>query len=616
MQTHQLNEANRFSRPTMTSDCIRLLLVEDSEEDACLLYSELHQTSAQFTFSRVDCAEDMRAALAESEWDIVISDHSMPRFSSLEALNLLRECGKDIPFIIYSGDVSDHVEVAAMCSGAQDSITKGNFARLFPAMEREIRNAAMRRAREQADAHVHKLAFYDSLTGLPNSNMFLKCVSAKVLRPQGNFSTILVLNVDQFRRINNCYGHKIGEALICQIAQRLQQCVPDHGMVARSCRDEFVVFLDNALDAQMAHDGAEQIRQVLSRPFVEDAQDLQITVSIGIALSQRDGEDVPGLLIRAESAMQRAKSRGGNNCQLYVAEIGAAAGEQLRIESALRKAVSRQELFLEYRPKMNAATGAMTGLEAWVLWNHPERGQLEPDNFIPLANESGLICEIGTWVLHNACRQAKYWHDTGHAGLTIAVKVSAAQFLRSNLVQTVAGVLAHTGIEPHCLELEITESTLMRCADTTVMTLQALKRLQVKISVANFGAGHSSLGHLTRFPVDSLKIDKLFSRAATRDVGVAVIVKAIGTMASGLGLATVVEGVESVDQLDFLRQQFGPSVQSFLLSAPRSVADIAEMLETRLTGQDVPQRGTTPRGLGVRDRVGQILTKGFSFLTA
>lgn len=596
----------------MTNQHIRLLIVEDSEDDARLLYSELTQTNSDITYARVDCAEDMRMALLDSGWDIVISDHSMPRFSSLEALHVLKECGKDIPFIIYSGEVSEHVAVAAMCSGAQDSIYKGNFARLLPAIERELHGAAMRRAKEQADGEVHKLAFYDSLTGLPNRNLFCNHVGRKLLQADGQSATIYVLDIDRFLRVNNCFGHKIGDALIRQIAQRLQECVPEEGMVARSGSDEFAVFLGNASSDHQARDAAEHIRHAFSRPFVEGALEFYISVSIGIVASPRDGDDVPELLINAETAMFRAKILGGNNYQFYAREMGAVAGAQLVLESALRKAVARQELLLEYQPNFNVITGALTGVEALVRWRHPELGLLQPDDFIPLANESGLIAEIGTWVLQNACRQAKAWHDAGHPGLTIAVNVSAVQFWRPGLVQTVAQLLAETGIDPQCLELEITESVLMRNADTTIMTLQALKSMRVKISVDDFGTGYSSLSYLRRFPIDILKIDKSFSCDVIRNVETAAIVQAVGALGRSLGLVTVAEGVETAEQLEFFHQQQFDRVQGFLFSAPRSVADITEMLGAHPAGQALPQQGTNVRDHRMTDRVGQIPTQEFA----
>ena len=590
---------------------MRLLMVEDSEDDARLLYSELARKNSDITYLRVDCAEDMRSALLDSEWDIVISDHSMPRFSSLDALDLLKDCGKDIPFIIYSGKVSEHVEVAAMCSGAQDSIAKGNVARLLPAMEREIHGAAVRHARQQADARVHKLAFYDSLTGLPNRNLFCDHVGRKLQQAEGRAAAIYVLDIDRFLRVNNCFGHKVGDALIRQVGERLQECVPEDGMVARSGSDEFAAYLGNVVNDKQAGAAAERIRQAFSKPFTQGALEFYVSLSIGIASSSRDGLEVLELLINAETAMFRAKSLGGNNCQFYAREMGDTAGAQLVLESALRKAVGRDELLLEYQPNLDAASGKLTGVEALLRWHHPELGVLPPDEFIPLANESGLIMEIGAWVLQTACRQSRAWHDAGHPGLTMAVNVSAVQFWQPGLVQTVARALADSGIDPQCLELEITESVLMRNVDTTVATLRELKNMRVKISVDDFGTGYSSLNYLRRFPIDILKIDKSFSRDVVSNVESAAIVQAIGALARGLGLRTVAEGVETAEQLEFFRQQRCDRVQGFLFSAPRPVKDITQML---CEGDRVLARGEAEAPAWDRSathRVGQIPTQEF-----
>lgn len=594
---------------------LRLLMVEDSEDDARLLYSELTQSTCDITYARVDTAEGMRAALNDAEWDIVISDHSLPCFSSLEALEVLKECGKDIPFIIYSGAVSKHVAVAAMNSGAQDSIHKGDFARLLPAIERELHGAAIRRAKEQADGEVHKLAFYDSLTGLPNSNLFCKHVSRKLPKCDGLIASVYVLDIDRFLRINNCFGHKVGDALICHIGQRLQECVPEEGMVARLGSDEFAVFLGVAANDDQVRDSAEHLRQAFARPFAHGALEFHISVSIGIAASSRDGEDVPELLINAETAMFRAKSRGGNTYQVYAREMGAVAGKQLLLESALRGAVRRQELILEYQPCLSVLTGELKGVEALVRWRHPELGLLQPDDFIPLANESGLITEIGKWVLQNACRQAKAWHDAGHPGLTMAVNLSAVQFWQAGLVQAVAEVLADTGIEPQCLELEITESVMMRDAETTIATLHALKNMQVKISVDDFGTGYSSLNYLRRFPIDILKIDKSFSCDVTRDAETAAIVQAVGALGRSLGMVTVAEGVETDAQLEFFQQEGFDRVQGFLFSKARAVEDITEMLGAH---PDLPlRRQSPPRAVGgMSDRVGHIPTQEFARMEA
>jgi len=560
---------------------MRLLMVEDSDDDACLLYSELVGANRDISYLRVECADDMRAALADADWDIVISDHILPRFSSLEALNLLKESGKDIPFIIYSGAVSEHVAVAAMCSGAQDSIPKGNFARLLPAIERELQGAATRREKQEADHHVHQLAFYDSLTGLPNRNLFCNHISQALLRSDGKAAAVYVLDIDRFLRINNCFGYKIGDALIRRIGQRLQESVAAEGMVARVGSDEFAVFLGDMEHADKVRQAAENVRAALARPFTEGALELYVTVSIGMALSPRDGTDMTELLIKAETAMFRAKGLGGNNYQFYANDMCAAAVGQIALEGALRRAIENDELILEYQPNVDAVSGLMTGVEALVRWQHPERGLLQPDEFIPLANESGLIIEIGKWVLRRACRQGKAWHDAGYSGLTMAVNVSPVQFWQPGLVQIVAEVLADTGIDPRCVELEITESVLMQDAEATIKTLRALKEMQVRISIDDFGTGYSSLSYLKRFPIDILKIDKSFSCDVMRDEESTAIVQAITALARSLRLVMVAEGVETMEQLNFFRAQRCERVQGFLFSAPRTVEDLSALLDTR-----------------------------------
>jgi diguanylate cyclase (GGDEF)-like protein len=567
----------------MTGQPMRLLVVEDSEDDALLLRSELKRANGDVVFLRVDSAATLRTALMAAEWDVVISDHSLPGFSSLEALQVISEFGKDIPFIIYSGVVSEHVAVAAMYSGAHDAIPKGNVARLLAAIEREMSGAATRRAKEKADVEVHKLAFYDSLTGLPNRNLFCSFVERQLGRARAHGPAVYVLDVDRFLRINGFFGHKAGDQLIRQIGQRLQESVPEDGMVARLGSDDFAVFVPATHDEAGAREVARAMLRAFAPPFLHGTLEFCMSVSIGMALGCSGGGDCAAeLLANAETAMFRAKELGGNGCQLFLREMGTVMGEQLLLESALRKAVQRGELLLEYQPNLDVASGSITGVEALVRWNHPELGLLAPDQFIPLANESGLITEIGKWVLLQACRQCKAWHDAGYPGLTVAVNVSAVQFWQPGLVLVVRSVLAETGIDPSCVELEITESVLMRDVESTVKALRALKDMAVKISVDDFGAGYSSLNYLRRFPVDILKIDRSFASDVMRDAEAAAIVRAVGDLGRSLGLVTVAEGVETDEQLDFFHQQRYDRVQGFVYSRPRAATVISEMLASGL----------------------------------
>jgi len=289
---------------------------------------------------------------------------------------------------------------------------------------------------------------------------------------------------------------------------------------------------------------------------------------MGICVYPDDGEDVSTLLVNAESAMALAKKLWRNNYKYYVKEMGEASSRRLVLETSLRRAVERGELLVQYQPIVDVRTGNFTGAEALVRWNHPQFGLLAPDKFIPLADEIGLIIEIGEWVLHQACMQTKSWHDMGFYPLSISVNVSAVQLGQPQLLNQVAGVLTKTGLDPACLELEITESVLMQDAEATISMLRALKEMGIKISVDDFGTGFSSLSYLKRFPIDILKIDKSFTRDIDMDPDNSAIVTAIAVLARSLNLSVLAEGVESQQQLDFLRGQKCDRVQGYLFSRP------------------------------------------------
>jgi diguanylate cyclase (GGDEF)-like protein len=549
---------------------MRVLNVEDSEDDAHLLRSELASAGIDLNYRRVDSFAGMQAALQESDWDVVISDHSMPSFSSLEALELLKQSGKDIPFIIFSGNIGEEVAVSAMHNGAHDYVYKGNFARLIPSIKRELKNAADRRAKKQAEAHVYQLAYYDELTGLPKRNLFCEKVG-DVLSERADSraaAAMYFIDMDRLMRINNTYGYATGDALIRQVAQRLKECVGETGVLARVGGDKFAVFRGGVANSREIQTFADHVMESFGVPFAIENLEFYVTLSVGICVYPDDGEDVSTLLVNAESAMYLAKKLWRNNYQYYVKALGEASSRRLALETSLRRAVERGELFLQYQPIVDLKTGKFTGAEALVRWNHPEFGLLGPDNFIPLADETGLIIEIGEWVLHQACMQAKSWHDMGLYPMTIAVNVSAVQLGQTQLLNQVADVLSKTGLDPACLELEITESVLMQDAEASIKMLGALKDMGIKISVDDFGTGYSSLSYLKRFPIDILKIDKSFTRDIGRDADNSSIVTAIVALAKSLNLSVLAEGVESIEQLGFLRKEKCDRVQGYYYSRP------------------------------------------------
>lgn len=549
---------------------LRVLIVEDSEDDAFLLCHELASVVSNLEYKRVDNAEQMRAALDGEAWDLVISDHSMPRFSAKDAFEILRASGKDIPFIIYSGTISENIALSAMADGVSDFVEKGDIMRLLPVVRRELRGAQVVQAKQRAESRVYHLSHYDQLTGLPNRTLFYERAEELLqgVRESGASAAVCLLDLDRFMRINNTFGYATGDLLVRRIADRLRERVGARGCVARLGRDEFALMSPPYTEASGARDFADAVMKEFARPFVIDGQEFFITFSMGVACMPAHGDEVSTLLVNAESAMFLAKRSGRNNYQLYAREINAASAERLTMENALRRSVERNELLLHYQPSVDIQSGEISGCEALVRWRHPQQGMVPPDKFIPLADEIGMINEIGRWVLREACTQVRRWTDAGMRPLTISVNVSAVQFREEGLVEEVRAALADTGLEPQRLVLEITESVLMRDVEATIRTLKELKDMGVSISIDDFGTGYSSLSYLRRFPIDTLKVDKSFVRDVTEDADDAAIVRAIITLAKSLKLSVVAEGVETADQLAYLRSQGCDRIQGYFFSRP------------------------------------------------
>lgn len=567
----------------MLQQPMKVLIVEDSEDDAELLCSELTGVCGRFESKRVDCDIDMRAALQDGDWDLVISDHTMPCFSSLEALSVLKESGKDIPFIIYSGNISEQVALSSLHDGVHDYVRKGNVARLIPSIKRELDNAATRRARMRAENHIRRLAYYDELTGLANRNFFFeeagKALSMK--SPADGLASVFFINLDRFMRINYVVGFIKASELLRQVANRLSECAGEKGILARLGGDRFALFRNDIDSYSEIQPVADAVMQSFAAPLAADGIEFYITPSMGISVYPGDGGDISTLLVNAEGAASLAKKLGGNNYKYYVKEMGETASERLTLEAALRRAVKHQELILHYQPIVDLATGNITGSEALVRWNHPAYGMLSPDRFIPLANEIGMIVEIGEWVLLQACRQTKQCHDNGFFPLSISVNVSAAQFGHQKLLDHVANALARTGLDPQYLELEITESVLMQDSETTIGMLRALKKMGIRISLDDFGTGYSSLSYLSRFPIDILKIDKSFIRGINRNGDDYAIVRAITALAQSLNLSVVAEGIESAEQLNALRREKCDRVQGYLFSKPLPSEEFMKFISAR-----------------------------------
>lgn len=567
---------------------ISVLIVDDSEDDAFLLFSELASRGARVDYKRVDTGREMTEALGNGEWDLIICDHSMPGFDALTALDILKQSGKDIPFIIYSGHISDQTAYSAMGDGVNDYIQKGNFARLVPVIERELKGAAARRAVRQADSRIMELAYFDKLSNLPNHNYFCarvtECIAECESLGKEPCGTLLYIDLDRFLRINSSFGYEAGNEILRQAAARLKECAAESGAIlARFGGDEFGIYYPGLTDRLAVQNFAEWLKQAFEAPFLHAGIELYLTSSVGIALVPEDGRQVYDLLMNAETAMAHAKRGGGNGFRFYVREMNATSAERIAMESELRHAIERNELFLQYQPCVDATSLNTTGVEALVRWRHPERGLIPPDRFIPIADESGLIVDIGEWVLRQACHQAKVWHDQGYTDLTISVNVSAVQFAQPRLLDIVNRALVDSGLRPQALTLEITESVVMHDAETAVGMLRALKHMGVRLSIDDFGTGYSSLSYLKRFPIDILKIDKSFVRTLGVNDEDTAIVHTIMALAKSLRLTTIAEGVETARQVELLQREECDLFQGFHFSRPVDI----DVLTARLVGEQL-----------------------------
>jgi diguanylate cyclase (GGDEF)-like protein len=437
-------------------------------------------------------------------------------------------------------------------------------------------------------------ATHDALTQLPNRALLedrLQHALAHAHR-SGQLAVLFFIDLDRFKNVNDALGHSTGDVLLKAVAIRLKAACREEDTIVRLGGDEFVVLLENLHHQEQANIVAQKVLRSIKSPFRLDHHEFFITCSIGISLYPRDGQDAETLLKNADAAMYRAKETGRNNIQYYAQDLNARALERLIMERKLRFAASQGELNLCYQPLYGAQDGELVGAEALLRWSHPELGTLPPSEFIPLAEDTDLVIEIGEWVLGAACRQAKAWQDEGLPIPRVAINLSARQFMQPDFTDTMARVLEMTDLAGHHVELEITEDTLMSNASQTIDTLHALKALGVHLSVDDFGTGYSSMSYLKQFPIDRLKIDRSFVHDVDTDPDNAAISQAIIAMAHSMHLKVVAEGVETPAQAEYLRAQRCDEIQGYLLSRPLPAAELTAMLRTLATQSALGRAGT------------------------
>jgi diguanylate cyclase (GGDEF)-like protein/PAS domain S-box-containing protein len=685
---------------------LRVLLVEDSQDDALLLVQELRRGGYQPTYERVETAQAMRAALERQDWQIIFTDQAMPHFSARGALEVLQQSGRSIPLLLVSGNIEAEQVVQLLKAGVQDYINKRDLTRLVPAVERELRQAESNRQRhraeqqlrllgtavsaaanaifitngqgeiqwandafarlsgynpadlvgttprilksgvqetpfyealwqlilagqvwagelvnrrkdgmlytvhqtitpvlddegkvshfiavqedisrrKEAEAKVEYLAYHDPLTGLPNRVLFLDRLSQALSRAvrESRLVALLFLDLDQFKLINDTLGHASGDQLLKEVGERVKKCLRAADTVARLGGDEFAIIEAGLASVDGAVHLAERVLRALARPFKLSAQEVNATCSIGITVYPLDDPEGSRLLENADLAMYLAKAEGRNRFAFFRESLNAQTRERRELEVGLSQAVANRQLVLYYQPQVDLVSGAVVGMEALVRWQHPTRGLLLPASFLPIAEASGLILPLSDFIIHEGCAQNRAWQAGPAAGLRLAINVSASHLYNSLLLETVTEALARTGLEPKYLELELTETALIRDEETAVRVMEELHGLGVLFSVDDFGTGYSSLKHLKQLPVKKLKIDQSFVRHLPHDPDDAAIVRATIGLGHELGLRVIAEGVETAEQLAFLKEHRCDEAQGYYFSRPVPPETFEKLLARRV----------------------------------
>ena len=580
------------------SKLLRVLIIEDSEDDAELLAIALKDGGYQVIHQRVDTKADMQAALSDSQpWDIVLADYSMPQFSAIAALEVLKEWDLDLPFVIVSGKIGEDTAVAAMKAGAHDYLVKGQLSRLLPAVERELREAVLREEYRAAQKRLRYLAYYDKLTNLPNRTLFLEHLSREIAQYQElkhysplrsvspseqNLFAVLLLSIDRFRSIKRSLGYEISEKLLMAIARRLEEYIPqlNTNIVSRISEDEFALLITGLRNPNDIHHRAERLYRELIKPFEIDNATICSTVSIGISLNQGNNREPEKLLRWADTAMQYAKANFGQSSVLFNKRMQSKAVEKLRLENDLQRAIDNHQLYLNYQPIVSLETGKINCLEALVRWRHDSLGTIPPDKFIPICEETGQIIALGQWVLSEACYQLVAWQKAfiDDSPLTMSINLSRIQIYHPELIPQIDNLLQSLNLAGKDLKLEITESTLMENTSAVTKVLEQLKERDIKLCLDDFGTGYSSLSYLRYLPVDTVKIDRSFIGPEINNTNYD-IVKAIINLAHSLDLDVIAEGIETEDQLQKLKDLGCEYGQGYLFAHPLNSVDVMSKVQ-------------------------------------
>ena len=602
-----------MNAPELKAIAPATVLVVDDDPGARLLVG----TALEMAGFRVITAADGMTALGqfrEHAADCVVLDVVMPGMSGFEvctAIRALPQC-RHVPILMQTSlDDMESVN-RAYNAGATDFSSKGiNPMLLAQRVKFLVRAKQTQDQLCESEARVRYLAYFDPLTALPNRQRLLEILEQQVAwaTPRQRGLAVLMLDVDNFSRINDTQGQAVGDVLLKEVAHRLQNCVRDsqralhqpddaiettnsNDWVARTGGDEFALALPGVSTVEAAQVVAQRVQLALARPFVFAQQDIPLSATMGLSLFPGDATTPEALVKNADAAMHHAKKAGHGGLEFFNKAISNRAARHLSLEADLRKAVERGEFTLNYQPRLALKDLRVEAVEALLRWRHPQRGFVAPDEFIPLAEQTGLIVEIGDWVLREACAQVRRWRDARAPDWKVAVNVSGVQFRDGSLVSRVSRAIDAAGIESRMIELEFTEGALIEYSTAVSKAVKSLKELGVATALDDFGTGYSSLSYLRHFPIDTLKIDRVFVRdIASKNSGDAPLVDAIIAMAKSLGLATVAEGVETEAQWQYLKTRDANQVQGFLFCRPLAIADLQSWHDNRLHANPLKAAG-------------------------
>lgn len=541
---------------------LRILFVEDSEDDKELLLDALAAEFPHIVHGRVESAAELRAVLSEQAWDIIICDHALPALNAPAALRITQESGSEAPFIIVSGSMPEEIAVSAMTAGAADMISKQNISRLVPAVKRELKKTF-------EVLNLRHIAEHDQLTGLPKREWLEKTLKELSTGPNAApMLALMIININRFSLIRRTLGMEAADETLRLFAERLCQSVGKAGLVASLGEDRFAVLLTQSEASADPVPTVERINREAARPFNVGDRELFLALRIGIVNFPHDGHDLHRLLVNAEIAMGQVDVGSKCNYRFFNAGMNDAGKDRLVLEQALHRALQQKEFELHYQPQYDARKGRIIGVEALLRWQLPDGTRVSPADFIPLLEETGLIVPVGEWVLRAACAQNLEWQRAGHPPIKVAVNLSAIQFRQSDLLAMVKRALDETGLHQDYLELEITENVAMHNEESVIATLAQLRRMGISLAIDDFGTGYSSLSYLRRFPVNKLKVDRSFINDITEMEPSSPIVKAIVSLARNLGLGVIAEGVETPEQVGFLLSCDCTETQGYLFGRP------------------------------------------------